>query len=308
MLARVARVPGLARAFSGTAAEPRGFIGLGIMGDGMARNLLRDGLPLVVWNRSVAKSHALAQDYPGLVTVAPTAAAVVRQTATTFSMLSTPEASAAVFDGPDGVQAGLASGKTLVDCATLREADMQRMSDAASRCGARFLEAPVSGSKGPAQQGQLVFLAAGDEAVFADVQRELALMGKSSHFLGTIGNGTRMKLVVNMCMGSMMAALSESTQLCKELGLDAGKMVGVLGEGAMQCPMFALKGPKLAQEPPDHDTHFPLKHAQKDVALALETAATRLPVAAATDAMMRKAMENGFGDADFSAVFEALGK
>eukprot|EP00636_Phaeomonas_parva_P001633 CAMPEP_0118872570 /NCGR_PEP_ID=MMETSP1163-20130328/14680_1 /TAXON_ID=124430 /ORGANISM="Phaeomonas parva, Strain CCMP2877" /LENGTH=304 /DNA_ID=CAMNT_0006807771 /DNA_START=170 /DNA_END=1084 /DNA_ORIENTATION=+ len=292
--------------------KTRGFVGIGIMGAGMARNLLEGGYDLVVWNRSPGRVEQLAADYPGRVTVAGSAREVCESADVTFSMLSTPEAAAAVFDGPDGVLAGLGRGKTLVDCATLEEADMQRMALAAEGAGATFVEAPVSGSKGPAETGTLVFLAGGDEAAYEAIAPELDLMGKAKYYLGGVGKGTRMKLVVNMVMGSMMASLGEGLALAERAGLDPKEVVSVLGQGAMANPMFALKGPKVARPAGerDHAPNFPLKHAQKDVRFALNLAAkegVELPVAAAANALMMEAMEEyGLGDEDFSAVVESV--
>ena len=115
-----------------------GFIGLGIMGEGMAARLLSEGVagnsddnPLIVWNRSDSKSTELKSRFPDkTIIIKSTAKEVVESAIVTFSMLSTPEASQAVFDGADGVLAGVSNGKSIVDCATLAEADMQRMNTA----------------------------------------------------------------------------------------------------------------------------------------------------------------------------------
>lgn len=313
---RLASVSGMAAAEGGrgamrmsTATDARGFIGLGIMGDGMARNLLQGGYKLKVWNRSASKSEALRAEFPDLVEVAQSAADVTASCKVTFSMLSTPEAAASVFEGDDGVLAGIQPGHMVVDCATLEESDMKRMHAAVEEKGGKFLEAPVSGSKVPAATGALVFLAAGSEDAWRAVQDELGLMGKASHYLGEIGAGTRMKLAVNMCMGSMLAAMSESVHLAQQTGLNGDQLVEILGQGAMACPMFALKGPKVAAAQRDHDPHFPLKHAQKDMEFALRLAkeqGVQLSVASAANHLMKAAMDQGWSDSDFSAVAEAV--
>jgi 3-hydroxyisobutyrate dehydrogenase-like beta-hydroxyacid dehydrogenase len=131
---------------------PIGFIGLGIMGKGMARNLITK-IPgdYVVWNRSAAASEELAAAFPGKVTIAATAAEVVAKCNLTYSMLSTMEASEAVFDGDAGLISGICAGKTVVDCATLTPERMMKISDEIKGRGGCFLEAPVSGSKIPAE-------------------------------------------------------------------------------------------------------------------------------------------------------------
>ena len=160
-----------------------GFIGAGgIMGSGMVRCLLGGGRKCVVWNRDSTKVSALATEFPELVEVATTAADVVKKCETTFSMLSTLEASEAVF--PEVLDA-VSEGKSIIDCATLTPQRMVEMNDAVLAKGAKFLEAPVSGSKVPALQGQLIFLCGGsDEKVFESIKAELDLMGKASFFFG----------------------------------------------------------------------------------------------------------------------------
>jgi len=105
-------------------------------------------------------------------------------------MLSTPDAVKSVYEMDGGILAGVAAGKQLVDCATLAPEDMARLSAQVVERGGRFLEAPVTGSKVPARDGQLVFLTAGDEALFHTAQRDLAAMGKASLFLGEAGAAT----------------------------------------------------------------------------------------------------------------------
>lgn len=218
--------------------ETVGFIGLGHMGDGMSRRLLKvAGKKLVIWNRSAAKAKALESEAPSMVTVAATPAAVIKACAVTYVMLSEPTAVKAVYEMTDGVLAGVGPGKSIVDCATLAVADMERLSGQVLAKGGRFLEAPVSGSKAPAAQGmlagalqptiparvpgqttdplsgawaallrpgrchatgQLIFLASGDEELYNECAVDLDAMGKAKFFFGKVGGGTRVKLAVNM--------------------------------------------------------------------------------------------------------------
>jgi len=141
-----------------------GFIGLGIMGEGMAKCLLKSGRKLHVWNRSTAKSTALASEFPDAVTVCETPAAVLAACDLVYAILSTPEVVKAVYEMEHGVLAGVRDGSTkIVDCATLAAEDMARLNAQVHERGGRFLEAPVSGSKGPAAAGQLIFLTSGDQ-------------------------------------------------------------------------------------------------------------------------------------------------
>eukprot|EP00568_Trieres_chinensis_P000300 CAMPEP_0183307518 /NCGR_PEP_ID=MMETSP0160_2-20130417/17791_1 /TAXON_ID=2839 ORGANISM="Odontella Sinensis, Strain Grunow 1884" /NCGR_SAMPLE_ID=MMETSP0160_2 /ASSEMBLY_ACC=CAM_ASM_000250 /LENGTH=308 /DNA_ID=CAMNT_0025471123 /DNA_START=138 /DNA_END=1064 /DNA_ORIENTATION=+ len=297
-----------------------GFVGLGIMGQGMASRLLSEGIagsadkPLVVWNRTPSKCESLIASHPDkVIEIKGSAKEVVECCDVTYCMLSTPEASRMVFEAEDGVLAGVADGKSVVDCATLAVEDMVRMHNAVADKGGRFLEAPVSGSKVPAAMGQLIFLCGGSKDVFDEVEGgALKAMGKASHFLGEVGYGTRAKLVVNSLMGTMVAAFSESLSLSESVGLDPVKMIEVIGQGAIQSPVYALKGPKMVKG--DHAPNFPLKHAHKDMKLACDMAreaGAEFAVTEKAEEVFLAAMEDGelnVADEDFSAVFERVKK
>lgn len=253
-------------------SNPRiGFIGLGVMGLPMAANLSKVFPDLVVWNRSdktaALQSAVSSAGSSATIEAVSTPAGVVAAADITFSMLSTPEAVRAVFyDHDDPALAAAAPGKCIVDCSTLQIPDMVATHSAAVEKGALFLEAPVSGSKVPAEQGQLIFLCAGDRPVFDDpvTQKAFEVMGKRSFFLGDVGNGTKMKvsffilsllifyclglyclhvslpimlyflvfpfvqLVVNQLMATMLAALGESIVLTEAVGLPVPDLLEVL--------------------------------------------------------------------------------
>lgn len=302
-------------------ASSIGFIGLGIMGEGMAARLLSEGIagsedkPLVVWNRTPSKCEALKKKFPSQqIIIKETPKEVVESCGITYSMLSTPEASKAVFECETGVLAGVSSGKSIVDCATLAESDMLRMNQQVENKGGRFLEAPVSGSKGPAAMGQLIFLCAGSSELFEEIKDNgLNVMGKASHFFSTtVGYGTRAKLVVNSLMGTMLAAFGEGLALSESVGLDPSTMVEVIGQGAIQSPMYNLKGPKMIVK--DHAPNFPLKHAHKDMKLACDMAEankTEFSIIGQAEKVYREAREDkdlNIADEDFSAVFEKIHK
>ena len=287
-----------------------GFIGLGIMGDGMARILIKSGRKLVVWNRTAAKAEALKAESPDSVVVAATPAEALAQVELAYVMLSTPDVVKAVYEMEGGVLAGVAAGKKIVDCATLAVEDMTRLNEQVTSKGGRFLEAPVSGSKGPAANGQLIFLCGGDEALYTECAADLDAMGKAKFFFGEVGAGTKIKLCVNMTMGSLMCAFGEGFSLCTSSGMDASKLLEVLGLGVCGCPLLSLKGAKMLAG--DHAPNFPLQHAEKDMRLAIGLAAKgglALPLASVGQANMKRAMdEDKLGDQDFSSVFETQKK
>ncbi|CAM9458292.1 unnamed protein product [Phaeothamnion confervicola] len=288
------------------------------MGVGMANNLAKAGRQLVVWNRSPEKSRAFAAEHAGCSAAATPAEAslpncslrsVIAACDVTYLMLSDLEASNAVYnDAQGGVLSALKAGKCLVDCATLTPEHMAKLDRLVTERGGTFLEAPVSGSKGPAAQGTLIFLTGGNKALYERACPDLDLMGKKSYFFGATGKGTEMKLVVNMTMGSMMACLAEGVSLAEASGLPVPDLLEVFDLGAMANPMFKIKGPNMIKG--EHAPNFPLKHAQKDMRFALglgDKVGQPLPVAAAANEIFKRARV-AHGDEDMSAIYEAVKK
>ncbi|CAN0927276.1 Glyoxylate/succinic semialdehyde reductase 1 [Linum grandiflorum] len=249
-----------------------GFLGLGIMGKAMSMNLIKKGFKcdeLVEMGASVGE----------------TPAAVIKKCKITIAMVSDPAAALSVVFDKNGVLEEMCGGKGYVDMSTVDPETSTKISEAITSKGGFFVEAPVSGSKQPAEAAQLVILAAGDK----------------------VGNGARMKLVVNMIMGSMMNAFSEGLVLAERSGLNPGDLLDVLDLGAIAAPMFKGKGPNMIKS--SFSPAFPLKHQQKDMRLALalgDENAVSMPVAAAANEAFKKARSMGLGDLDFSAVHEVV--
>jgi 3-hydroxyisobutyrate dehydrogenase-like beta-hydroxyacid dehydrogenase len=281
-----------------------GFVGLGIMGQPMALNLLKGGHALTVWNRTAAACASLRE--AGAV-VAAKPADVAAACDITFAMLADPGAALAVACGPDGIGEGLGNGKGYVDMSTVDAATSARISVAVVARGARFLEAPVSGSRLPAEQGALVILAAGDKSLYDDAAPALDLMGRKRLYLGEVGRGAQMKLIVNQVMGGMMAAFCEGLAVARVTGLQPADLLAVLDAGALANPMFRGKGPRMLDD--DFAVAFPLKHMGKDLrlarALAVEMGA-RLPVLAAADDSFARALAAGDGELDFSVLLRTV--
>ncbi|KAK3259053.1 hypothetical protein CYMTET_31931 [Cymbomonas tetramitiformis] len=294
------------RIYTSSSERPKvGFVGMGIMGVPMALNLLTTGYEVTVWNRTANKCTPVVE---AGATYAASAKEVAEASDITFGMLADPEAALDVCTSPYGVAAGMAPGKGYVDVSTVDPATAKSIAGAIHASGGEFLEAPVSGSKKPAEDGQLIFLTAGDEHLYHAAVPMLEVMGKAHFFLGAVGKGAEMKLVVNMVMGSMMAAFAEGLELGSDLELPQETVLQVISLGAISSPMFSLKGPSMIQG--KYPTAFPLKHQQKDMRLALslgDESKQQLPVAAAANELYKEAIENhDLGDADFSAVLRSL--
>lgn len=279
-----------------------GFLGLGIMGGPMAANLIKAGHEVTVWNRTAEKCDQLVSMG---ATRAATAREVVAGADITFAMLSDPAAVEAVILDPDGVLEGIGAGKGYVDMSTVDETTSRWVSEVVTAAGGRFLEAPVSGTKKPAEDGTLIILAAGDEGFYREVAPLLDIMGKKRLFLGEVGNGARMKLIVNMIMGGMMTSFCEGLALGARGGLDSTDILDVLAAGALANPMFAGKGALIAKE--DFAPAFPLKHMQKDLRLATalgDILGQALPSASAANEVFIRALDAGLADEDFCAVYK----
>lgn len=167
----------------------------------------------------------------------------------TFAMLSDPAAAEAVAFGEGGVVEAISAAKGYVDVSTVDPACATKIAAAVRAKGALYLEAPVSGSKKPAEDGALIFLCAGDKLLYDTATEALQAMGKKNLFLGEVGAGAKMKLVVNMVMGTMLSAFSEGLALADASDLDLDDVMDVINNGAMSCPMFALKGPQMKASP-----------------------------------------------------------
>jgi 2-hydroxy-3-oxopropionate reductase len=281
-----------------------GFLGLGIMGTPMAKNLLRAGYQVTVWNRSPDKCAELVALG---ARQAATPAEVTAACPVTFAMLADPAAARAVCLGPDGALAGLGDGRGYVDLSTVDDATARELAAAITARGGRYLEAPVSGSKKPAEDGTLIILAAGDRSLHDETLPALEKLGKKVLFLGEVGNGARLKLVVNMVMGGMMAIFCEGLALGRQAGLATDDILEVLAAGALANPMFALKGNCIQQG--NYAPAFPLKHMQKDLRLAInlgDQVGQPLAAAASANESFKRARALGFGDEDFVALFKAI--
>ena len=281
-----------------------GFLGLGIMGEAMATNLVKNGFDVTVWNRTRNK----CRNFTSLgAHQAENPCDVIAASDITFAMLADPPAAREVFMGPKGVRESISTDKAYVDMSTVDDITAIVISEEVAAAGGRFLEAPVSGTKRPAQDGSLLILVAGDRDLYDEVAPAFDVMGKKSVFLGEAGQAARMKLVINMIMGGMMTALCEGMSLGQKGGLSGEQILEILDDGALANPLFKIKGSLMLQE--DFSTSFPLKHMQKDLRLALalgDALEHPLPSSAATNETFKRARAAGLSEKDFAAVLLAI--
>ncbi|MBF0454572.1 MAG: NAD(P)-dependent oxidoreductase [Magnetococcales bacterium] len=276
-----------------------GVIGLGIMGEPMARNLAQAGFELSVWNRTPSKADALVAEGAHLCA---DPVQLVQQTEAIVIMVSGSGDLLAIVE--QLITTSL-QGKTIINVSTVSpEATMD--ADAKVRsAGGRFLDAPVSGSKGPAIQGKLVFLVGGDAGDSEACRYLFDAMGSKVVLCGPVGGGTRMKLAINLLLGTFMQGLAESMRFVKEMGLDEQIFIDVATSGAMAAPMVSIKGSAIAAG--DYSPQFPLRHLDKDMNLVLEEAArcgSKLPMGATVQTIVNAAMTQGLGDEDICTLYK----
>ena len=282
-----------------------GFIGLGIMGSRMAANLQKKGHELVVYNRSREKADPLIAN--GAVW-APTPADVAKQAGVVITMLSRPDAVAeTALLGKHGFLNFLAEKSLWIDCSTVNPSFSRLMASEAAQRNVRFLDAPVGGSKGPAEQGQLLFFVGGEKADVDEARPLFEAMGKAIHHMGGHGLGSAMKMVNNVILAQAMAGFAEAVILGESLGIPRGLLFDTVLTSPVVAPFLAFK--RSIIEEGRFDAEFPLQWMHKDLQLASDTAyetGVAMPLANAVKEVYALAKKNGLGEQDFSAVYKLL--
>jgi len=275
-------------------------LGLGIMGEPMARNLIRAGHTLRVWNRTASKAGALVKEG---ATLSPTPAEAAREAEFTIVMVADPPALEAVLHAPGGAMEGLRRGTVLVNMGTQALSQIEALDREARDRGIEFLDSPVTGSRGGAVDGTLTILVGCEAAVLERARPILDKVGKAILHVGRAGDGTRAKLVLNLIQAGMLSVFAEGLALGKRLNISPAAILQVLEHSAGNAPLFRFKGPFLMKR--DFSTNFSLKLMDKDVKLALQEAealGADLAAGRAVNAVFSAAMEAGLGEDDFLSI------
>jgi 3-hydroxyisobutyrate dehydrogenase len=281
-------------------------IGLGIMGGGMARRLIGAGFRVSVYNRTTNKADALVADgayLAGSPREAASRAEVV------VSMLADDTASRGVWLGAHGALAGTARGTVLIECSTLSPGWIGELAAAASRQGCELLDAPVTGSRTHAANGELNFLVGGSAAALETARPVLAAMSKSIVHIGPTGSGALLKLINNFLCGVQAASLGEALALIEASGLDRAKALEILTNGAPGSPLVKTLSARMTAR--DYTPNFLLALMAKDLVYAVaQGGEAGVPLTTARTALdlFARAVADGHGDKDFSAVSEAVRK
>ena len=282
-----------------------GFIGLGIMGSRMAANLQKGGHSLVVFNRTREKADSLIAEGAQW---ADSPAALASQVEVVFTMLAHPAAVEEAALGQDGFLSRLAPGRIWIDCSTVNPSFSRKMAAAAEAHNIRFLDAPVTGSRGPAELAQLIFWVGGAATDLEACRPLLECMGNRIIHCGGQGMGTSLKIVMNQLLGTVMAAFSEGLVLGESLKLSREVLFEALLGGPAAAPFLSVKRERIEKGEYQH-ADFPLQWLQKDLRLAIVSAnetGVSMPVTNAAKEIYRSAIQEGHGEEDFSAIYAYL--
>lgn len=283
--------------------EPVAVLGIGTMGHGMAASAVRAGIPTIVWNRDLEAARDLAEVG---AQVAPTAADAARRAAIVVTMVT--DADAVISVARDqGMLAALAPGAIWAQMSTIGVAGSDRVAALATaqRPDVMLLDAPVSGSRDPAERGELTIFASGPAAARPRVAPLFDALGQRTIWVGDTGAGTRLKLVNNTWLAFANEAVAASVALAHRLGLTTGTVLDALGGGPLVSPWQAAKLQRIANG--EFSAQFALSLALKDVHLALEAAGgDRFAVLACLAGEWQQAVDQGLGGQDLTVVTRAL--
>jgi 3-hydroxyisobutyrate dehydrogenase len=286
-------------------SKPRvAFLGLGIMGAGMARRILDAGFPLSVFNRNPAKAAPLAS---AGAAVASSPGQAASSADVIISMVADDPAARAVWLGADGALAAASPGAVCIESSTATVGWVRELAKAAAARGCEFLDAPVTGSRSHAAAGELRFLVGGAPAALERVTPVLAAMGKTITHLGPSGSGALVKLINNFVCGVQVASLAEAVAMIERSGLDRDRALEVLTHGAPGSPLLKTIAARMTAA--DFTPNFFLKLMAKDLGYAIGEGrglSVELATAAAALGDFKGAIAAGLGEKDMSAVVEPM--
>lgn len=279
-------------------------LGLGTMGMGMAKNLLKAGFSVAAYNRTRAKAEPLVSEG---ATVADTPEEAAHDADVIVSMLADDLASREAWTGDSGALKGAKPGAVLVESSTVTPAWIHELAGLAADRGLNLLDAPVTGSRVQAEGGQLIFLVGGDVAVLERARPTLAVMSKEIVLLGPVGSGARMKLINNFLCGVQVASLAEGLAWIERSGLDREQALKILKNGAPGSPLLGAISARMVDA--IYDVNFLLSLMLKDLQYAAMDASTlglELRTAKIAETRFVDAVSAGYAEKDMSAVIEPL--
>jgi 3-hydroxyisobutyrate dehydrogenase len=281
-------------------------LGTGIMGAPMATVLAGAGFDVRVWNRSRDKAEAVAKQAGDHLAVADTPAQAAAGADVVLTMLLDADAVESAMTGDDGALAALGPDAVWLQASTVGVDGCARLAALADGSGVAFVDAPVLGTRQPAEKGQLVVLASGPDELLDRLAPVFEAIGQRTMRLGEAGTGSRLKLVVNSWVLAVTTAVAEAMALADGLGLEQQAFLTAIEGGTLDLPYAHLKGGLIIDR--DFPPSFPVEGAAKDAGLvtaAAQSAGVRMAVATAVREQMERAAEDGHTDEDMAAVYYA---
>lgn len=282
-----------------------GFIGLGLMGNPMAKNILKAGFPLVVYNRTPSKTEELKKLGARL---AKTPAELASTVDVVITMVTAPDDVASVLFGPGGVSEGVKNHTLIVmDMSTIGLTAARTIAEKLGAHGIEFIDAPVTGSTPKAISGELTIFVGGKKEVYEKVKPVLLAMGKTIHYMGPAGSGQAIKLVNNYLIAITIAALGEAMVLADIVALPREQTASVLRTVPALSPMMNLKLPNYVSN--SYPLLFSMNNMYKDVALAtleMRKKKKKLKLIDLLESLYKKAIDDGYGQEDFSMIIKEI--
>jgi len=278
------------------------FLGLGIMGQAMATNLVRAGHEVTVWNRTPGKAVEGAR-------VAASPAEAAQGVEVVWMAVSDTAAVESVLFGADGVEQSLTEGMIVVDSSTISPSATRKFAERVARKGAQYVDSPMTGSKVAAESGTLLFIVGGEEQTIELLKPLYAAMGKKIFRMGEVGKGQSAKLVMNLQIALIYEGFAEALTLAAKLGVDAEKLIPLVNASMVKSGVVEYKAPFVLGR--DFSANFPLRLMRKDIRLALEAAKearVKLPGLETVEEIYEMAIEDGHADLDYAATLLLLEK
>lgn len=282
-----------------------GFLGLGIMGYPMARNLMRAGHEVYLWSHTAAKAEELARAEKGHACATPRE--VGENAECIFLCVGDTAMSEQVILGENGLRSGAKSGTVIADASTISPSDSRRISAEVSKSSINFLDAPCTGSKPGAENGNLTFMVGGDQQVFDRARPFFEPMGKKLYYCGGSGMGLHAKLTQNLILCNILNAFNEGLVLSTKAGVDPQLMLDILSNSAAKCGLIEYKAPFVLRR--DFSTNFSVKWMHKDIGLMLDSGEdlrVPLPLTALTHQMFQAAISSGLEHADMCSTIQIM--
>jgi 3-hydroxyisobutyrate dehydrogenase-like beta-hydroxyacid dehydrogenase len=282
-----------------------GFLGLGIMGGPMARQLVTAGHSVAVWSHNRKKAKELADSTGALFCDTP--AEVAENSECAFLCVGDTAMSREVIFGVRGLVKGAGKAFVIADCSTISPIESARMAEELEALGMEFLDAPCTGSKAGAEGGTLTFMIGGKKEVFEHTKPFFEAMGKVFYYCGKSGMGLRAKLTQNLILGNLLQAFNEGLVLSTKAGVDPDLMLDILNNSAARSGLVSAKAPMVFKR--DFSTNFSVKWLEKDIGLALDLGSeigVPLLLTGLTQQLFQTAIAKGYGDDDICGSIRVL--